>query len=197
MTSTTPRVVAQGRLVRLREKHVDDAERDYAWRKDPELAEYDAARPITMAFKNFQATLSDDLHYPSSYRRTFAIEDAATGKHIGNVMYYGYDPMLSEAELGITIGDRDYWSHGYGTDTVRTMLRYLFNERGLRRVFLHTLSWNYRAQTAFTRAGFNRVRHVRRDGYDFEQMECFRDHWEDPDAELWPPHGAEGTTGSA
>jgi RimJ/RimL family protein N-acetyltransferase len=131
-----------------------------------------------MPFKNFLATLTDDVNYPSSYRRTFAIEDAESGRHIGNVMYYGYDAMLGEAELGITIGDREYWSRGFGTDTVRTMLQYLFTERGLRRVYLHTLSWNLRAQTAFQRAGFRKVRHVRRDGYDFEQMECLREDWE-------------------
>jgi len=177
VTSTTPKVITTGTLIRLREKHIDDAPRDYEWRKDPELAEYDAARPMTMPYRNFLATMTDDLSYPSSYRRTFAIEDIATGRHIGNVMYYGYDPMLQEAELGITIGDREYWSRGFGTDTVRTMLQYLFDERGLRRVYLHTLSWNYRAQTAFGRAGFLRTRHVRRDGYDFEQMECLRSSW--------------------
>jgi hypothetical protein len=71
MTSTAE-VIATGSLVRLREKTVDDAERDYSWRKDPELAEYDAARPITMPFRNFLATLTDDLNYPTSYRHTFA-----------------------------------------------------------------------------------------------------------------------------
>ncbi|MFA7296488.1 MAG: GNAT family N-acetyltransferase [Dehalococcoidia bacterium] len=177
MTSTSPRTIVTGRLVRLREKTLDDAPRDYEWRKDPELAEYDAARPITMPYRNFLATLTDDLSYPSSYRRTFAVEDIETGRHIGNVMYYGYDPMLQEAELGITIGDREYWSRGYGTDTVGSMLRYLFEDRGLRRVYLHTLSWNYRAQTAFGRAGFRRTRHVRRDGYEFEQMEIRREDW--------------------
>ena len=66
--------------------------------------------------------MSEELQYPTQHRRTFAIEDRATDKHIGNVMYYGYDAFLREAELGITIGDRDYWSHGYGRDTVRTTL---------------------------------------------------------------------------
>ena len=178
MTATGPRVVATGDLVRLREKRIEDAENDYEWRRDHELAEYDAARPLTMPYRSFVATLMDDLEAPGTYRRSFAIEDIATGKHIGNVMYYGYDPTLGEAELGITIGDRGYWSKGFGTDTVRTMLRYLFEERGLRRIHLHTLSWNYRAQTAFARGGFRRVRSVRRDGYDFDRMEIRKDEWE-------------------
>jgi RimJ/RimL family protein N-acetyltransferase len=175
MTSTKPPVVATGQLVTLREKQIDDARLDYEWRRDPELATYDAARPITMSFRAFAATLSDELRSPSLYRRSFAIEDSATGRHIGNVMYYGYDPTRQEAELGITIGDRDYWSRGFGTDAVATMLLYLFRERGLARVYLHTLDWNHRAQAAFSRAGFRHVRAVRRDGYDFLLMEVLRD----------------------
>jgi RimJ/RimL family protein N-acetyltransferase len=173
MTAIQPRVVGTGRLVRLREKQIDDAERDYAWRCDPELAAYDAARPLSVRFANFVATMSEELQYPTVHRRTFAIEDLEHGKHIGNVMYYGYDSFAREAELGITIGDRDYWSRGYGTDAVRCMLGYLFDEMRLRRVFLHTLTWNTRAQVAFERAGFRRVRTVQRGGYEFVYMEAF------------------------
>ncbi|MSQ30668.1 MAG: N-acetyltransferase [Dehalococcoidia bacterium] len=172
MTATQPKVISEGTLIRLREKTVDDAEHDYAWRVDPELAAYDAVRPMTMRFASFLASMSEELQYPTQHRRTFGIEDRATGKHIGNVMYYGYDTFLHEAELGITIGDRDYWSHGFGRDAVRTMLRYLFQELRLRRVYLHTLTWNGRAQTSFTKAGFRRVREVRRAGYDFVYMEA-------------------------
>ena len=188
MTATQPRVVSEGELVRLREKTVDDGERDYSWRCDPELAAYDAARPLTMRFASFLSTLSEELQYPTQHRRTFAIEDRATGKHIGNVMYYGYDAFLREAELGITIGDREYWSHGYGRDTVRTMLRYLFNELRLRRVYLHTLTWNARAQASFTAAGFHRIRETRRAGYDFVYMEAFPEDIEDYVADA--PDGA-------
>jgi RimJ/RimL family protein N-acetyltransferase len=171
VTATRPNVVATGRLVRLREKRIEDAERDYAWRADPELAAYDAARPISMSLRSFTASLSEELRYPAGHRRTFAIEDRDTGAHIGNVMYYGYDRRKGEAELGVTIGEREYWSQGYGTDAVSTMVRYLFDQLRLRRVFLHTLTWNYRAQACFRRVGFRSLGEVKRGGYDFVHME--------------------------
>ncbi len=172
MTATQPRIVATGRLVRLREKTVEDAERDYAWRSDPELAAYDAARPLTVRFTNFVATMAEELKYPSAHRRTYAVEDLASGRHIGNVMYYGYDAAQREAEIGITIGDREFWSRGFGVDVVQTMLGFLFEEKRLRRVYLHTLTWNYRAQKSFGRAGFKRVRQLSRGGYEFIYMEA-------------------------
>ncbi len=172
MTATQPRTVATGRLVRLREKTIEDAERDYAWRSDPELAAYDAARPLTVRFTNFVSTMAEELKYPTAHRRTYAIEDLATARHIGNVMYYGYDAAQREAEIGITIGDREFWSRGYGVDVVQTMLGLLFEEKRLRRVYLHTLTWNYRAQKSFERAGFQRIRQMSRGGYDFIYMEA-------------------------
>ena len=178
MTAPPPRVVTTGELIRLREKHIDDARRDYEWRRDPELATYDAARPLTLSFRAFVTTLTEDLASPTNYRRSFAIEELEGGRHIGNVMYYGYDATRNEAELGITIGVREYWSRGYGTDAVRCMLHYLLGERGMDRVYLHTLSWNHRAQAAFSRAGFRRIRTVHRDGKDFELMEVHRNAFE-------------------
>jgi RimJ/RimL family protein N-acetyltransferase len=175
VTATESQIVAVGTLVRLRVKQLDDAENDYAWRCDPELAAYDAARPLRASFKTFSATMREELSYPATHRRTFAIEDLQSERHIGNVMYYGYDPRAGEAELGITIGERDFWSSGYGTDSVRTLVNHLFEELGLNRIYLHTLSWNYRAQRCFERAGFQRVRDVQRGGHEFILMEITPD----------------------
>ena len=174
--ATRSQRIASGTLVHLRAKQIEDAENDYAWRCDPELATYDATRPLRASYKTFVSTMCEELNYPTTHRRTFAIEDIESERHIGNVMYYGYDPRAGEAELGITIGERDFWSSGYGTDAVRTLLQHLFDEIGLSRVYLHTLSWNYRAQHCFERAGFQRVRDVQRGGHEFILMEIEPDN---------------------
>ena len=67
------------------------------------------------------ALYRDELTYPSPYRRSLAIEDI-NGLHIGNAMYYNIDTVRREAEIGITIGEREYWSRGYGTDAVKTLV---------------------------------------------------------------------------
>ena len=179
MTATQPAVIAEGECVRIREKQIDDAHLDYQWHSDPELASYDAARPITISYRSFLAAMADELEYPTVQRRTYAIEDRETGDHIGNVMYYGYDAGRREAELGITIGDREYWSRGFGTETVTLMRDHLFEELDLLRVYLHTLAWNHRAKAAFVRAGFQEVRQVERSGYDFVLMESVRESAEE------------------
>ena len=109
--------------------------------------------------------------------------DTLDGVHIGNCMYYDIDTELAQAEFGIMIGNSDYWDGGCGTDAVVTMLRYIFATTWLRRIYLHTLTSNARAQRAFAKAGFVAGREVRKDGFDFLRMEITRERWEELEAE--------------
>lgn len=170
MTTTVEGEVARGEFVVLREKRISDAPEDFGWRTDAELARFDAARPFAASFEDYVSLFRDELTYPSPYRRTLAVEDL-DGRHIGNVMYYNIDTIRREAEIGITIGDRAYWGRGYGTDTVRTLIRHILRVTGFRRVHLKTLDWNVRAQRAFEKAGFRVCGRSRRGGNSFVVME--------------------------
>jgi len=171
----------RGARIILRDKRVEDAEKDYQWRSDPELARLDAAIPLTMSFERYMKLFEDQLKYPTPGSHHFSIDtlDSATldGKFIGNCMYYDLDTVNLEAELGIVIGDRDYWSDGYGYDAVTTLLDHLFTTRNLKRVYLHTLEWNKRAQRSFCNSGFEPLKPVRRMAHDFILMEVLRDDW--------------------
>lgn len=173
--TTVDDLVAEGQLIRLRRKRRTDAEDDYEWRRDPELARFDAAAPLRVSFEDFLTTFDDEIRLPSPFRRVLSVEDMA-GHHIGNVMYYNIDERRGEAELGITIGDKRYWNRGYGTDIVRTFLVYLFTEQNMRRIYLNTLDWNVRAQRAFQKAGFRQCGVNRRGLNSFVTMEA-RSEW--------------------
>ena len=165
----------QGARIVLRDKKFEDAENDYRWRSDPELARLDAAIPLTMSFE-------DQMKYPTPGSHHYSIE-TLDGLFIGNCMYYDMDTVNREAELGIVIGDRDYWSDGYGYDAVTTLLDHMFNARNLKRVYLHTLEWNGRAQKSFSKSGFNPVKPVRRMAHDFLLMDVLREDWFSTSAE--------------
>jgi ribosomal-protein-alanine N-acetyltransferase len=166
----------EGERVILRSKQMEDAEADYRWRVDPELARLDATRPITISLREYMRYHRDDLQFPSPRSVRLAV-DTLDGVHIGNCMYYDIDTERAEAELGIMIGNHNYWGAGYGTDAVKTMLRHIFTTTWLERIYLHTLSDNARAQMAFEKAGFHYLRTVRKDGYEFHLMEITRDQW--------------------
>jgi RimJ/RimL family protein N-acetyltransferase len=168
--------LARGRLVVLREKTIADAQRDYDWRRDPELATYDAARPYGGSFAEYLAIARDEIAYPSRYRRTYSVDDFE-GNHIGNVMYYNADYSRRDAEIGVTIGLKDYWSRGYGTDLLRTFVGYLFEGLQFERIYLKTLDWNFRAQRCFEKAGFRRFGTSQRGEYSFILMDIRRENF--------------------
>ena len=165
-----------GARVTLRDKILQDAEKDYIWRCDPELARLDDAYTLTMNYERYLKIFEDQLKYPTPGSHHFAIE-VSDKKFIGNCMYYDLDSVNREAELGIVIGDRDYWSGAYGYDAVVTLLEHMFGVRNLKRVYLHTLEWNKRAQKCFSKCGFKPVKDVRRMGLDFILMDVHREDW--------------------
>jgi len=162
-----------GSKIKLRDKRLADALDDYIWRTDPELAWLDAAPLLTTTFSTYLSDYADELRYPSPARHRFAVE-TLEGKHIGNCSYYNIDETKAEAELGIMIGNRDYWDMGYGTDTVTTLISYIFHQTNLKRIYLKTLDSNIRAQKCFKKCGFSLDGHMVRDGFSFKLMEINR-----------------------
>jgi RimJ/RimL family protein N-acetyltransferase len=167
-------VVARGRRTTVRRKRLADAADEYRWRSDPELAKFDASRPVSTPFDAYERNWSFDYRFTDMAGRSFAVEDE-NGRHIGNVMYYNLDAARGEAEIGISIGERDHWSQGYGTDALCALIDVLLEEGIVNRLYLHTLDWNGRAQRAFTKAGFNVCGTSWRDSHTFIVMERLRE----------------------
>ena len=166
-----------GNKIRLRNKRLADARNDYIWQTDPELARLDDAPLLNTTFTQYLSDYASELRYPSSIRHHFAIE-TLEGKHIGNCVYYDIDETKGEAQLGIVIGDRDYWDKNYGADAVATLVNYIFRQTSLRRIYLKTLDWNGRSQKCFKKCGFTPYGHLARDGCSFVLMEIYREQWE-------------------
>ena len=171
------RITLTGSKVILREKRLDDIPKDYAWRGDAELARLDASRPLEMSFGDFKKYSAEELKFGSTRSKRFAI-DTLEGTHIGNCMYYDIDTKNREAEMGIMIGDREFWGKSYGTDTVSTFLKHIFKSTNLTRIYLHTLEWNHRARCSFIKSGFKEMKSVRRSGLTFIRMEILKSSWE-------------------
>jgi RimJ/RimL family protein N-acetyltransferase len=141
----------KGQKVILRAIAEADLLRIYEFSQDAELAGLDCAFPRAYSIErtraNYQAWVKDD---PA--KAFFAIE--ADGKYIGDIGLMGLDNPYGSAELGIGIGDREYWGKGYGREAVRLLLNYAFHYRGLRRVVLTTHARNPRAIRCYLACGF-------------------------------------------
>lgn len=64
---------------------------------------------------------------------TFAIE-TKEGLYIGNIGLHNINYLNGTADLGIMIGDQNYWSKGFGFDAEMTLFHYAFTELNLRKI---------------------------------------------------------------
>jgi RimJ/RimL family protein N-acetyltransferase len=84
----------------------------------------------------------------------FAVIDKHTHRLIGNVSLMDIRQVHQRAELGIVIGEREYWSKGYGREAIRLLCQYGFAFRNLHTIYLWYVSYNERARKSYEAAGF-------------------------------------------
>lgn len=170
-------IVITGRKTLIRNKIIADAPNDYRWRIDEELASLDATSALRVSESTFIRMYEDELKYPTPWVRRYGI-DSKDGVHIGNCMIYDIDTASGDGELGIMIGERAYWNQGFGLDAMAHLTEVCFQIDALKKLYLHTLTWNQRARHSFAKCGFREVGPVRRSGRDFVRMEITREEWE-------------------
>ncbi len=164
-----------GKVV-LRQKVVEDAEQDYDWQSNEELAGLDAVKPLKVPFQVYLEEYKSILSYPSSRRFQLAVE-AEDGTHIGNCACYNIDYKKGEAEVGIMIGRREYRDRGYGSDAMTALVDYIFSETELKLLYLKTLDYNFRAQQCFKKCGFSPDGRGESGKHSFLMMSLKRKNW--------------------
>lgn len=73
---------------------------------------------------------------------------------IGTIGFRDFNIPARSASLFISIGDKNFWGKGYGTDALITFVRFLFSQWNLHRLSLDTWDGNTRAIKAYEKAGF-------------------------------------------
>jgi diamine N-acetyltransferase len=170
--------VLRGKIVRLRAPERSDLPAFVRWFNDAEVTEYLLRGP--------PLSMEQEEHWYdgllSRESKVFSI-DTLDGKLIGNVGVQRIDYSDRKADIGIVIGEKDFWSKGYGTDALTVLLGYLFDELNMERVSLFVDSRNKRAYSCYRKVGFKRegvMRHDRwKDGVyvDDIMMSVLRSEW--------------------
>ena len=83
-----------------------------------------------------------------------AIHVAADDRLIGTCALSQLDSDNGSALFHITIGEKDTWGRGYGTEATRLMIDHAFGGLGLHRIGLTVFSFNERAIRSYRSCGF-------------------------------------------
>ncbi len=142
-----------GQKLYLRALERSDINEDYlCWINDPEVTEY----MTTGTFPSNMEKLEEYYHRmtTSPNHVILAIVDKGAEKHIGNIALNDIDWISRMANLGIMIGDKQFWDKDYGTEATRLMVQYAFGRLNLHRVWLGVYAGHQSAIRAYQKAGF-------------------------------------------
>ncbi len=170
----------EGKLINLRAQEMSDLARMTRWVNDREVTRFLSTR-YPWAEATEEAWLRNRTSKPMAFGDVgFAIE-TKDGVHIGSCGLHEASPEQRSAELGIMIGERAYWSRGYGSDAVATLVRFAFDEMNLHRIELHVFDFNARGMRAYEKCGFveegrmRQARHQEGAYHDVVVMSVLRD----------------------
>lgn len=173
----------KGQRVILRAMTRDDLTRLAEFNNDVEVELSGGGDPpMPQSLARLQAEFEQRVSSGGRDGSDFAIE--ADGRFIGICALFNFDQTAHTCELGISIGDKDYWGRGFGRETVSVLLNYAFRLRNFHKVWLRVHGLNERAQRAYQSCGFveeGRLRaHVWSNGVydDLVHMGVLREEWQ-------------------
>ena len=143
-------VVLRGKRVLLRPGHPDDADRLLEIRNEPEVARWWGSVDIEEEISEEFIEVDD----------AFVVE--ADGEVVGAIQYHEEnEPMYRHAGIDIYLTASRH-GQGLGTEAIRLLAGYLFEEHGHHRLTIDLAADNTAAIRAYERVGFRRVGIMRR-----------------------------------
>ena len=171
----------EGDRVVLRRHSPGNLDAFQRWYADPEIARLNRHESGVMRRDEIDRFFSARVLGPDTL--SLAIHVRENGRLIGTCAFSHLDGDNGSALYHITIGERDAWGHGYGTEATDLMLEHAFERLGLHRIGLSVFSFNERAIASYRKSGFVIEGTLRqaiwRDGrfWDEHEMGILADEW--------------------
>ena len=179
----------EGERVRLAPHDPDkDAEVESRWTHDPEymrLVSADPVRPLSPGQIKKKYEEAGKEKEKSQNRFSFAVRTRADDRLIGLVRLDRIEWNNGAGWLALGIGAAEDRGQGYGTEALRLILRYAFDELNLHRLSASTFEYNTGALRFLERAGFavevRRRQALQREGRRWDDLflGILREDWED------------------
>ena len=156
----------------LRPLELTDANSEYlSWLNNHEVTTglASGAFPTTLAqLQEYAASKSIDKNTV-----ILAICDSNTNQHIGNIKLDNFDWISATCELGLLIGNKNFWNKNVGFDACSLVVSYAFEKLNMRKILLAVYSNNTNAISLYEKLGFENEgilkNHVYINGHYFDK----------------------------
>ena len=175
----------RGEKVLLRPLKRSDITNFLKWFNDPEVTQYlSFYLPMTeMAEEKWIEDAADRIRAGTDVCLIIEAIEGDSAKPIGNIGLQGISSKDHSATFGIVIGEKDYWSKGYGTEVTRLILEYGFQQLNLHRTASSAFAFNERSIRLHKKVGFKeesrRREAIFKNGqfHDLAMFSILRDEW--------------------
>jgi [ribosomal protein S5]-alanine N-acetyltransferase len=151
-----------GTKIYLRPVEPDEASRVVPWFNDPEVTRFILRhRPMTVA---------DETDFLQRFRTSetdlvLGIAVHETDELIGMTGLHHIDARNRHASFGITIGEKQHWGKGLGSEATALMMRHSFQTLNLNRLWLYVFEYNARGIRVYEKLGFRIEGRLRQDTF--------------------------------
>lgn len=143
----------EGKRIYLREVRPSDVnERYYRWMNDPEITRFLESRFAPNAIENLRDYVAGKLGDRDNIFLAIVLKEE--DRHIGNIKLGPIQWIHRLADIGLLIGEKDYWGKGYATEAIQLVSDYAFNVLNLHKVAAGCYGPNEGSARAFQKAGF-------------------------------------------
>jgi len=151
-TSLSNFMVVVGNTASLRYLNLNDATPEYvSWLNDPEINQYTESRFIVHTKESVEDFISKTCN---DSNHAFAIIDNESGLHIGNIKIGNINSQHLYADIGLIIGNKNFWGKGVATEAIKMCIDFAFNQLKLHRLYAGIYDKNIGSIKAFEKAGF-------------------------------------------
>lgn len=131
---------------------IEDARQYTEWLNNLEVIRY-----LTLASQSISLHQEEDMLKELAKQHTYGIVTLEDEQLIGNCGAFAVDHMRRTCEVGIFIGNQEYWGKGYGSEALGLLAGYLFDYLNMHSIFLRVYSFNKRAIRSYEKLGFRIV----------------------------------------
>lgn len=146
----SPQITSSNYIIRPFKK--EDALLWQTWDMDPEIQAHmpepkNEPQDISAQYEYIKECENDEDGYYWSI-------DAKDGTTIGTVSLFEINPHHKTADLGIVIGDKEYWGKGVATEVINTVKEYAFNTLVIERISAEVEEENLPMKKVFEKTSF-------------------------------------------
>jgi RimJ/RimL family protein N-acetyltransferase len=130
----------------------EDADQFIIWLNDLEVLEN-----LQLYAAVINAETEQEAITKLAREHNYSIIDKESDAPIGVCGFNALDQLNQTGEVGIFIGNKDFWGRGYGSEALSLLLDYGFRALNLHNIMLTVYSPNKRALACYEKLGFKRI----------------------------------------